>query len=86
MGFAQCKTGNSWDKHLTQLNPRTFCRDFMKQPLVLEPVRIYMVPNRISMQVESLIRATEEFCSIAAEYFSTLTQWTLKCFSMCESG
>jgi len=33
VGFAQCKTGNGWDKHLTQLNPRTFCREFMKQAL-----------------------------------------------------
>ena len=51
VGFAQCKTGNSWDKHLTQLNPRTFCRNYMQQDLVLEPVRIYMVPNRISLRV-----------------------------------
>ena len=51
VGFAQCKTGNGWDEHLTELNPRTFCRDFMEQPLVLEPVKIYMVPNRISLQV-----------------------------------
>ena len=51
VGFAQCKTGNGWDKHLTQLNPKTFCRNYMKQALVLEPVKIYMVPNRISLQV-----------------------------------
>jgi hypothetical protein len=51
VGFAQCKTGVNWDQHLTKLRPLTFCRKFMKLPLVLEPVRIYMVPNRIGRHV-----------------------------------
>ena len=51
IGFAQCKTGLGWDNHLTTLQPKAFCRKFMKQPLVLEPVRVYMVPNRIGSHV-----------------------------------
>jgi hypothetical protein len=51
VGFAQCKTGVRWDEHLTKLQPQAFCRKFMKQPLTLEPVRIYMVPHRIGLHV-----------------------------------
>ncbi len=47
VGFAQCKTGVHWKQHLTTLQPETYCRRFMQQPLVLVPLRLYMVPNRI---------------------------------------
>jgi len=47
VGFAQCKTGIHWRQGLRELNPANFCRLFMKKPLILEPVRIYMVPSRI---------------------------------------
>lgn len=47
IGFAQCKTGIHWNKHLTQLQPDVFSRRFMKKQIVLSPVRIYMVPARI---------------------------------------
>ena len=47
VGFAQCKTGVHWKDHLTKLKPRTFCLRFMQRPLVIAPLRLYMVPNRI---------------------------------------
>ncbi len=47
IGFAQCKTGIHWKKHLTQLQPDAFSRRFMKKQIVVNPVRIYMVPSRI---------------------------------------
>jgi hypothetical protein len=47
IGFAQCKTGIHWKEHLTKLKPETYCRSFMQQPLVIAPLRLYMVPNRI---------------------------------------
>jgi hypothetical protein len=47
LGFAQCKTGVNWRDHLTKLQPVTFSRRFMRQSLLLAPLRLYMVPHRI---------------------------------------
>lgn len=47
VGFGQCKTGIHWKDHLTKLVPRNFCRDFFEQPLILDPMRVYMVPHRV---------------------------------------
>ncbi len=47
VGFAQCKTGIHWREHLTKLQPSGFCHNYMTNPLVVEPMRIYMVPHRI---------------------------------------
>jgi hypothetical protein len=46
-GFAQCKTGIHWRDHLAKLEPAAFSGKFMRQQLIVSPVRIYMVPNRI---------------------------------------
>ena len=48
VGFAQCKTGTHWRDYLTELRPESFCRMFMASPLILDPLRIFMVPCRIS--------------------------------------
>lgn len=47
IGFGQCKTGVHWKTHLTKLRPASFCRKYLAQPLILEPVRVYMVPHRV---------------------------------------
>jgi len=47
IGFGQCKTGIHWKEHLTKLQPRSFCRKYFNQALILEPVRVYMVPHRV---------------------------------------
>ena len=47
IGFGQCKTGIHWKEHLTKLRPSNFCRKYFKQPLIIEPVRVYMVPHRV---------------------------------------
>jgi hypothetical protein len=47
VGFAQCKTGIHWREHLPKLQPRGFCGNYMISPLLVEPMRIYMVPHRI---------------------------------------
>jgi hypothetical protein len=47
VGFAQCKTGIHWREHLAKLQPRGFCGNYMVAPLLVEPLRIYMVPHRI---------------------------------------
>lgn len=47
VAFAQCKTGVHWEDDLGKLNPRAFCNLYFQKSLALEPVPIYMVPNRI---------------------------------------
>lgn len=47
VGFGQCKTGIHWKTHLTKLVPRNFCGDYFKEPLILDPIRVYMVPHRV---------------------------------------
>jgi hypothetical protein len=47
IGFGQCKTGIHWKTHLTKLQPRSFCTKYLQQPLIIEPVRVYMVPHRV---------------------------------------
>jgi hypothetical protein len=47
VGFGQCKTGVHWKTHLTKLRPANFCRRYFQQPLIIEPIRVYMVPHRI---------------------------------------
>ncbi len=47
VAFAQCKTGIHWEMDLGKLTPRAFCRNYFQRDLVLEPIPVYMVPNRI---------------------------------------
>lgn len=47
IGFAQCKTGINWRKHRPHLQPRAFSGEYMLQPLILDPWKIFMVPHRI---------------------------------------
>jgi hypothetical protein len=49
IGFGQCKTGIHWKEHLTKLQPSNFCRKYFAQPLIIEPVRVYMVPHRVDI-------------------------------------
>ncbi|MCC7291278.1 MAG: hypothetical protein IT449_04345 [Phycisphaerales bacterium] len=47
VAFAQCKTGVHWQEDLGKLNPRAFSNLYFQKQLALEPVPVYMVPNRI---------------------------------------
>jgi len=47
VGFGQCKTGIHWKTHLTKLQPRAFCNKYFQEPLIIDPMRIYMVPRRV---------------------------------------
>jgi len=48
VGFAQCKTGIHWRKGMQRRSPRSFCIQFMKRPLIINPLQIYMIPCRIN--------------------------------------
>lgn len=50
IGFAQCKTGEHWRQHLGKHNPRSICQKFFRNPFVLSPLPIYMVPCRVSLE------------------------------------
>jgi hypothetical protein len=47
VGFGQCKTGIHWKTHLTKLQPRHFCYKYFQEPLIIDPIRVYMVPHRV---------------------------------------
>ena len=47
VGFAQCKTGIHWREYLTKLKPEAFCGNYMREPLLLAPLAMYMVPCRV---------------------------------------
>lgn len=47
VGFGQAKTGIHWKTHLTKLQPRAFCTRYFQEPLIIDPMRIYMVPHRV---------------------------------------
>ncbi len=47
IGFAQCKTGIHWRDHLTKLNPAAFCGTYLERRVIIDPMRVYMVPHRI---------------------------------------
>lgn len=47
IGFGQCKTGIHWKTHLTKLQPRHFCQKYFQEPLIIDPIRVYMVPHRV---------------------------------------
>jgi hypothetical protein len=49
VGFAQCKTGDYWKEHLGKHNPEAICHRFLREPLVLSPLPIYMVPCRVGL-------------------------------------
>ncbi len=51
IGFGQCKTGIHWKNHLTKLEPRRFCEKYFQEPLIIDPIQIYMVPHRVDGRV-----------------------------------
>jgi hypothetical protein len=47
IGFGQCKTGLHWKDHLEKLVPKNFCGNYFAEPMILEPIRVYLVPHRV---------------------------------------
>ena len=46
--FGQCKTGTNYKDELTQLQPDSFCRKWVRSPLILTPVRMFFVAEALS--------------------------------------
>jgi len=47
VGFAQCKTGRHWRDYLRDLQPKEFCRNWLREMPPVDFIRLYFVPNRI---------------------------------------
>lgn len=41
--FGQCKTGTSWDTLKTQLQPDAFIQRWMRDPFMVNPIRVFLV-------------------------------------------
>ena len=48
IAFGQCKTGTNYKDELTQLQPDSFCRKWVRSPLILTPVRMFFVAEALS--------------------------------------
>lgn len=46
IGFGQCKTGEHWQRDLTQLSPTGFCQKWMIKVPAVSPVGLYFVTDR----------------------------------------
>lgn len=87
VGFAQCKTGEHWQSHLGRRNPASFCHNFFRTPLVLEPLAIYMVPCRVDRDfwsnalrqhrgiVFDRCRITQYGSHLSTEVINSCRQW-----------
>lgn len=47
IGFGQCATGRGWPDKLQELQPRTFGALWLREPLAVEPFRLFFVPFRV---------------------------------------
>lgn len=48
IGFGQCKTGTSYKDELTQLQPDSFCKKWMRKHPAVTPVRMFFVTEALS--------------------------------------
>lgn len=51
IGFAQCKAGKHWRRHLTDLVPENFCAKWILDRPVVLPTGIFFVPLRVARRV-----------------------------------
>lgn len=47
IGFGQCATGRGWTAKLQELQPRAFGALWLREPLAVEPLRLFFVPFRV---------------------------------------
>jgi len=47
IGFGQCATGRGWGAKLQELQPRAFGDLWLREPLAVEPFRLFFVPFRV---------------------------------------
>jgi hypothetical protein len=50
IAFGQCATGRSWTDKLHELQPRAFGALWLRDPLAVDPLRLFFVPFRVSRE------------------------------------
>lgn len=45
--FGQCKTGRNWRDDMAQLQPEAFCKSWMRDPLAVTPLRLFLVAESV---------------------------------------
>jgi len=47
IAFGQCAAGYGWEKKLTQLDGSAFCKKWLRNMLVVDPIRMFFLPRRV---------------------------------------
>lgn len=87
IAFGQCKTGTHYMDTLTQLQPDSFCRKWLKSPLILTPLRMFFVAEALSLSLWHNASSDAgllfdrcrivDFCDdISSEVLEKVTTWT----------
>src|SRR5262249_2280393 len=50
IAFGQCATGRGWPDKLEELQPRAFTALWLREPLGIEPLRLFFVPFRVDAE------------------------------------
>lgn len=51
IAFGQCAAGQSgWQDKLSELDPRNFVKKFLRESLVVDPIRLFFVPWRVNQE------------------------------------
>lgn len=58
IAFGQCKTGTSYKDTLTQLQPSSFCRKWLREPPVFDPMRMFFIAEALCRSQRSQWRNT----------------------------
>jgi hypothetical protein len=86
IGFGQCATGKDWKGKVTELRSDSFCKTWMRDMPVVDPVRLFFVPFRLSTVVWQSVandggivfdrcRIAHHLDSISAEVLEQCEAW-----------
>ena len=87
IAFGQCKTGTNYKNELTQLQPDSFCKKWVRTPLVLTPIRMFFVAEalpRARWRTDSIdagllfdrCRIVDFSDEVGADIFEKIEIWT----------
>ncbi len=83
IAFGQCATGRGWRAKLSELQPKAFCGLWLRDPLPVDPLRMFFVPFRIdrAMWEESSFYGGLLFdrCRISAHAMSLTSELREQC-------
>ncbi len=88
IGFGQCKTGTNYKDSMTELQPDVFVKKWMREPLVVLPVRMFFISEALALtpyeRYEISVDAgllfdrcrIVDFCDgVDEEIMTTIRQW-----------